>query len=1272
MKPLTPLLSYVLKKLWMLTAVVLVSLAVLLSLLRYSLPHMDSKKHWLEDYISQEYGAKLKIGRISAAWQGLGPAILLQDVSLNNQADSPIKLNIRETQIELDLLSSLLHRKIQSQRFNLVGLTLSLDIHELQSGDGDYPVVDALEELFLEQLQRFSVQESDIFVATANERQHIQIEQLSWLNKGDRHQGIGLMQVAELANNSASFILDLYGGADNLHGMFYADAEDLDISPWVQEFNPSNRQLTAARIDFTLWAEFSTSSTVAVQASLGNSLFSWQGEAPLEVRIEGGEFAARPDSQGWRFALSKLQMQLNDEAPFEMGMLGSQHHAEGLGLQIDPLNLEQLLPLTALVLDDEGMDSLKQMNLRTKLENIALWFGTDGAGLNLDFYDLGYEQHGLIPGLQQGRGNLSWLGNKGKLQLQAEQGVLQSHNLLEHDMPFDALGAEIFFDTKPNGLLVTAPDIFIDSEDLSARIAMAFNTDDSHLSLVSRIQPMQVANAKRLFPPSLMGKGTQAYLNRALVTGDLRNISLLWHGSLTDFPYTQNQGIFQAGVSIENGEFSFDQEWPSLSELKLDLLFENEALWMYSNEGRLRDLRIGEVKALIPVLSDTATLVIDIHADAEGEAVRDLMLNSALSDSVGAALDELRIDDMMHAQLRLDIPLSGTNVVATGKVSLPGNQTNVVSLGLPLDDLKGQIHFVNDKIESKDLRARLWDQPLSLSMQGKQGKEAYGANVTLQGKWDLDKLIAAYKPSMQQQIQGKSGWSADLSLKFPSEGYEYEFDLQSDLKDARLNMPVPLNKISDTEMPLHLNVTGNSQVSQVRAQLGNQVRFEGLLPHQEMRFSRAHLALGDSSFAGLGMGFSISADLTDVVFGQWHDTVESLLAGTTDSGNNIFPVPDRIFINADTLKILDVPLNKVQANIKYRDLAWLVSLNAEETRSELEISQDWLGRGLKIKTDYLNIPEFEHTDNQAEASTTGNAPDLKTMPPLEFECKRCTYGIYDLGKVSLKMSRHHQGMSIDRLDISRAGHKLSATGNWYNGGDTSTRLLGKFSSEDFGALLKDFGLDSGIRDSGADMDFDLSWQQAPYDFNFASLNGDVKWQLSDGYLSEVSDKGARLFSILSLESLVRKLTLDFRDVFAKGFFYDEMSGSFQIAQGRVHTKDTQIDGAAGKMSLTGYTDLNSKALNYDIAFVPKVTSSLPVILAWMVSPTTAIAAFALDEVLTSAKVISNIRYSLTGTLDEPVLEEKGRDSRDVELPAKAKPSNPKDQQSKPASEGING
>ena len=99
-----------------------------------------------------------------------------------------------------------------------------------------------------------------------------------------------------------------------------------------------------------------------------------------------------------------------------------------------------------------------------------------------------------------------------------------------------------------------------------------------------------------------------------------------------------------------------------------------------------------------------------------------------------------------------------------------------------------------------------------------------------------------------------------------------------------------------------------------------------------------------------------------------------------------------------------------------------------------------------------------------------------------------------------------------------------------------------------------------------------------------------------------------------------------------------------------------VDGGAGEIEITGYTNLAAQTLNYNVSFAPNVTGNLPFLVYFMVNPPTALAALALDQVLTSAKVISNVNYHITGTIDEPVLEEVGRDSKDIALPAQQVPA----------------
>ena len=137
-----------------------------------------------------------------------------------------------------------------------------------------------------------------------------------------------------------------------------------------------------------------------------------------------------------------------------------------------------------------------------------------------------------------------------------------------------------------------------------------------------------------------------------------------------------------------------------------------------------------------------------------------------------------------------------------------------------------------------------------------------------------------------------------------------------------------------------------------------------------------------------------------------------------------------------------------------------------------------------------------------------------------------------------------------------------------------------------------------------------------------------------------------------MDSLLRKLSLDFSDVFGKGLYYDTFEGDLRIDDGVVKTTNTNMDAVAGTMKVRGYTDLMKQNLNYDIRFSPKLASSVPTVVLLSTSAwTLGIGAFALTKVLEPViEIISEIRFRLTGTMSDPKLEELERKSKEIVIP----------------------
>jgi uncharacterized protein (TIGR02099 family) len=1258
--------AYVIKKLWALVALSLVVVAVTLSVARYSLPYLNEQKNYLELWLSGQVGAQVKIGEITAKWQGIGPAIILRNVQLIQNAQSPLNLTIAETAIEIDFWQSVLARQIQSNKFDLREMELTIDVASLSQEETTYPIVDALEKLFLQQLQLFSISQSKIIINTTNNQQQVVlIDQVSWVNKDEHHQGVGKLQIEDIAKNSASFILDLYGNQEELHGTFFAKGEEVDLSPWVEQWIPSKHKLVESRGSFVMWATIQDKSLQSVQLDLSNSRFDWQNpedvnpENNLKVAVLGGQINASPVNSEWLFNLNNLTMQINDNV-LVSNWFGKIDQTGALSIQHkQPIKLAPALPMLALVMEPNQTESLESLQPQLTLNSLDIHRTLGGdIAVNAAISDLEWQQTEFTPGMAGISSEFNWFNGNGRLSLKGKSGQLTINKLLPDNIDYQRFYADLYIQASEQNFSILADNTLFKSELISLRPSIYYRSSDNYLAFSSTFEAIDVAQLPQLYPTELMGVETKNYLIDCLQQGQINSAQILWHGQTNTFPFEQGQGVFQAQVKVANGKLKFAPQWPALTNFDVNLLFENKSLTMTSQKGRLLNVELEDLSAKIPELAANAVLTIDADAKANGQQVTDLMLQSNLADSLGKTLQQVKVSGPLKAQLNLTIPLSGEELVAKGKVLLAKNKVELPSLNILLEQTNGTVSFVNNKIKASGLSAQLLQQPIKLELTGAQEETGYQTDINIKGNWQVTPLLETFSDGLTKYLSGSSNWTADIALTLPTQGYQYSAKIFSELTQLSSDLPAPFAKASKQSLPLLVTSQGNEQASSIKVTLGQNVEFNGNLPHEDMQFSRAHLAIGQSDLIGMGLGFSVSANMHELDATPWYNVINTLISDLPDNNDKpLLEAPKRIFINADNALIASQRFTSLEMVAKNTSDSWLFDINAKEARMEVALYKDWLNKGVDINADFIELAQWQGTQSDNDESQSDAAikfaADIDTLPPVSFSCSRCRILDKDLGKIDFNLSRSATGMKIDQVRLNNAHGLFYGSGDWFlNNDQSSTRLTGEFSSSNFGEFLKDFALDSGIKDSKASSTFDLSWKRAPYEFNLETLHGQIDWRLTDGYLTEISDQGSRIFSLLSLDSLIRKLQLDFRDIFAKGFFYDKINGSFQLENGIAYTQDTLVDGGAGEISMQGYTDLNAQQLNYQIEFTPNVTSSLPVIVAWMINPATALAALALDQMLTSAKVISNIKFSLTGSLNDPQLTELGRDSKEISLPAR--------------------
>jgi uncharacterized protein YhdP len=124
-----------------------------------------------------------------------------------------------------------------------------------------------------------------------------------------------------------------------------------------------------------------------------------------------------------------------------------------------------------------------------------------------------------------------------------------------------------------------------------------------------------------------------------------------------------------------------------------------------------------------------------------------------------------------------------------------------------------------------------------------------------------------------------------------------------------------------------------------------------------------------------------------------------------------------------------------------------------------------------------------------------------------------------------------------------------------------------------------------------------------------------------------------------VQSLPKRLALDFRDVFDSGFAFDEANGSFTMLNGSARTDDVILKSSAANISLSGTTDLVAREYDQLITVRPGLGNTLPVIGAIAGGPGGAAAGLALQGLLhEELGEASQVQYTIKGRWDKPLIE----------------------------------
>jgi uncharacterized protein YhdP len=85
-----------------------------------------------------------------------------------------------------------------------------------------------------------------------------------------------------------------------------------------------------------------------------------------------------------------------------------------------------------------------------------------------------------------------------------------------------------------------------------------------------------------------------------------------------------------------------------------------------------------------------------------------------------------------------------------------------------------------------------------------------------------------------------------------------------------------------------------------------------------------------------------------------------------------------------------------------------------------------------------------------------------------------------------------------------------------------------------------------------------------------------------------------VLGILAMAQWIKRLQLDFSDVYKEGLSFNSIKGRFDLSKGKALTHNLVVDAVPAKITLSGDTDLINHTVDHIVDVTPKSAEALPI------------------------------------------------------------------------------
>ena len=818
------------------------------------------------------------------------------------------------------------------------------------------------------------------------------------------------------------------------------------------------------------------------------------------------------------------------------------------------------------------------------------------------------------------------------------------------------------------------------------------------LDLQGNLSRAQATRVHR-YLPLVLPVQVRDYVRDAMVQGSATGVKFLVKGDLQNMPFVDpKQGEFHIAAKVQNTTFAFvprslqsadARPWPALTQLAGELVFDRLSMRVLGATGKLQGapgLQITKADAQIADLAHSATVVVDAQARGPLKDMLGFVAVSPLDNMTGQALSKASASGAADLRLRLELPIHAINKSKVqGSVTLAGNDLQMSPDTLLLAKAQGVVSFTESGFAISAGQARMLGGELRLEggMRAPPGPNA-GVDsespivIRAQGTITAQALQQArdlgFVSRLAQNATGSTGYAAILSFRHGVP----ELSVTNTLQGLALNLPSPLNKSAESTLPLRFE---SKRLPGLAGQLQDQLavdvgRIASVLYVRDLTGAQARVIRGA---IGVGLSAGESAPLPDkgvvaninlgsVDLDAWQAVLSRVadagaaaatpaLAAASPTSPPTRPaaatasaalgyLPNIVALRARELTVQGRKLNNVVVGGSRDGQTWRANLDANELNGYAEYRQSSGAGAGRVYARLARLKIAASSTSEVEAlleKPTDSVPALDIVVD-DFELKGKRLGRVEIdavnrGATTVMREGGIREWRLNKLNITMPEATFAATGNWAAPNPNERRrttMNFKFDINDSGALLARFGMKDVIRQGKGKMEGQVAWAGSPFTLDYPTMSGQFNVNMEGGQFLKTDPGLAKLLGVLSLQSLPRRLTLDFRDVFSDGFAFDFVRGDAKIDHGIAITNNLQMKGVNAAVLMDGQADIDRETQNIRVVVVPEINAGTASLIATAINPAIGLGTFLAQLFLRRPLIEAGTQeFHIDGTWTDP-------------------------------------